>query len=95
MDRFPLAVCDHDRIPRANVSQHELSRGEIASKERDVYGRKGHLLVTQAGPPVECCLTPGSDREVRALQPVALDGPEGSHMDADTADNDDEMEAVL
>jgi hypothetical protein len=92
---FPIAVCDNDRIPRAKSSQHEMYRGYIASQKRYFYGFKGHLMLTQEGQPVECCLTPGSYSDVHALPTFALAVPEGSHMYADKADNDDEMEDVL
>jgi hypothetical protein len=95
IDSFPIVVCDHDRIPRAKRYQHETYRGYIASKKRYVYGLKVHLMVTQEGPPVECFLTPGSYSDVRALKTFALDVPEGSHIYADKAYNDDEMEDVL
>jgi hypothetical protein len=59
-DRFPVVVCDNDRIPRAKLYQHEEYRGCMASKKRYFYGLKVHLLVTKDGQPVECFLTPGS-----------------------------------
>jgi DDE family transposase len=52
-------------------------------------------MVTQEGQPVECFLTPGSSSDVRALKTFALDVPEGSHIYADKAYNNYEMEDVL
>jgi hypothetical protein len=95
IDSFPIAVCDNYRIPRAKVYQHEMYRGYISSKKRYFYGLKVHLMVTQEGQPVECFLTPGSYSDVRALKTFALDVPEGSHIYADKAYNDYEMEDVL
>lgn len=95
IDSFPIAVCDNYRIPRAKVYQHEMYRGYIASKKRYFYGLKVHLMVTQEGQPVECFLTPGSYSDVRALKTFTLDLPEGSHIYADKAYNDYEMEDVL
>lgn len=95
IDSFPIAVCDNYRIPRAKVYQHAMYRGDIASKPRYVYGLKVHLMVTQEGQPVECFLTPGSYSEVRALKTFAFDVPRGSHIYADRAYNDDEMEDGL
>jgi hypothetical protein len=95
MDSFPIAVCDNYRLPRAKVYQHEAYRGYSASKKRYVYGLKVHLMVTKAGQPVECFLTPGSYSDVRALKTFAFDVPEGSHIYADKAYNDYEMEDVL
>ena len=60
IDSLPIVVCDHDRIPRAKLYQHEAYRGCMASKQRYCYGLKVHLLVTKDGQPVECCLTPGA-----------------------------------
>jgi hypothetical protein len=54
LDRFPSAVCDNYRIPRAKIYRHGADRGDIASKPRYVSGRKIHLLVTKDGQPVEC-----------------------------------------
>jgi hypothetical protein len=85
---FPVAGCDNYRIARAKLSQPEKYRGHIASKKRYFYGRKGHLLVTKDGQPVECFLTPGSSSEVRALKSFQFDVPEGSWMYADRAYND-------
>ena len=59
-DRFPVAVCDHDRIPRATLYQNKEYRGCIASKKRYFYGLNVHLLVAKDGQPVECFLTPSS-----------------------------------
>jgi hypothetical protein len=72
-----------------------MYRGDIASKKRYFYGLNVHLMVTQAGQPVECFLTPGSYSDARALKTFMLDLPEGSHMYADKAYNDYEMEDVL
>jgi hypothetical protein len=54
-----------------------------------------HLLVTKEGQPVECFLTPGSSSAVRRLKTFRFDIPEGSHIYADKAYNDDVMEEVL
>jgi Transposase DDE domain len=95
IDSFPIAVCDNYRIPRTKVYQHEMYRGYIARKKRDFSGLRVHLMVTQEGQPVECFLTPGSYSDVRALKTFAVDVPEGSHIYADKAYNDYEMEDVL
>jgi hypothetical protein len=95
IDSFPIAVCDHDRIPRVKLYKHEVHRGYIASKKRYFYGLKIHLMVTKEGQPVECFLTPGSSSAVRALQTFRFDVPEGSQVYADTAYNDHAMEDVL
>jgi hypothetical protein len=95
IDSFPMAVCDNYRIPRAKLYQHEEYRGCIASKKRDFYGLKIHLLVTKEGQPVECFLTPGSYSDVRALKVFSFNIPEGSYVYADKAYNGYKMEDTL
>jgi hypothetical protein len=95
LDRFPIAVCDNYRIPRAKLYRHEASRGSMASKKRYCYGLKIHLLVTKDGQPIECYLTPGSYSDVRVLKPFQFDLPEGSQIYADKAYNDYELEDTL
>jgi hypothetical protein len=46
IESFPVAVCANYRIPQAHISHQETYRGYLASKQRYVYGRKIHLLVT-------------------------------------------------
>jgi hypothetical protein len=95
MDRLPMTACDHDRIPRAQLARHQDYRGDIAGKQRDFSGLKRHLLVTTDGQPVECCLTPGSFRDVRARNTFQCDGPKGRDVYADNAYHADEIAAVL
>jgi hypothetical protein len=95
IDSFPIAVCDNYRIPRVKLYKGEAYRGYIASKQRYCYGLEVHLMVTQKGQPVECFLTPGSYSDVRAMKTFAFDVPEGSHIYADKAYNDYQMEDAL
>jgi hypothetical protein len=95
IDSFPITACDNYRIPRAKLYQHQEYRGYIASKKRYFYGLKLHLMVTKDGQPVECFLTPGSFSDVRALKIFQFDVPNGSHIYADKAYNDYEIEDVL
>ena len=66
IDSFPVAVCDNVRIRRAKLYRHETYRGYQASKRRYFYGLKIPLVVTSAGQPVECVLTPGSVLRLRS-----------------------------
>jgi Transposase DDE domain len=88
IDRFPVAMCDHDRIPRAKLYQQEVYRGYIASKKRYFYGLTLHLMVTPQGQPGECLLTPGSSSDGKAWQSFQFDGPEGRAIYADQAYHD-------
>ena len=92
IDSFPVAVCDNIRIRRAKLYRDETYRGYQASKRRYFYGLKIHLMVTSAGQPVECVLTPGSVADVQVLRSYAYDLPPGSVVYADKAYNDYEIE---
>lgn len=95
IDSFPVAVCDNVRIRRARLYRHETYRGYQASKKRYFYGLKIHLMVTSAGQPVDCVLTPGSVSDVQVLKAYAYDLPCGSVVYADKAYNNYEIEGLL
>ena len=95
IDSFPVSVCDNIRIRRAKLYQDETYRGYQASKRRYFYGLKIHLMVTSAGQPVECVLTPGSVSDVQVLKNYAYDLSPGSVVYADKAYNDYEIEDLL
>ena len=95
IDSIPIPVCDHIRIRRSKISSHEDFRGYQASKKRYFYGLKVHLMVTQAGQPVACFLTPGGFGDVEALKYYAYELPDGSIIYADKAYNDYEIEDLL
>ena len=77
IDSFPVAACDNIRIRRAKLYQDETYRGYQAGKRRYFYGLKIHLVVTSAGQPVECVLTPGSVNDGQVLKAYAYDLPPG------------------
>jgi Transposase DDE domain len=95
MDSFPVAVCDNYRIRRCRIYQGEAYRGYQASKKRYYYGLKIHLLITEAGQPVEFMLTPGSFSDTPTLKAYLLDLPEGAQLTGDKAYNDYEVEDLL
>jgi hypothetical protein len=92
---LPIAVCDNIRIRRSKIYSTEEFRGYQASKKRYFYGLKVHLMVTQAGQPVECFLTHGGFGDVDALKYYAYELPDGSIIYADKAYNDYEIEDLL
>ena len=95
IDSFPVSVCDNTRIRRAKLYRDETYRGYQASKRRYFYGLKIHLMVTSAGQPVECVLTPGSVSDVQVLKNYAYDLSPGSVVYTDKAYNDYEIEDLL
>jgi hypothetical protein len=54
-----------------------------------------HLMGTAQGQPVECFLTPGSDRDLQALQALQCDVPARRSIDAAKAYHDEGMADLL
>jgi len=95
MDSFPIAVCDNYRIGLSRIYRQEVYRGYQASKRRYYYGLKIHLLITEAGQPVEFFLTPGSFSDTPTLTAYLLDLPEDDQLIGDKAYNHYEVEDLL
>lgn len=95
IDTFPIPACDNYRISRAKLYQEEQYRGYIASKKRYFFGIKLHLIVTQAGQPVELLLSPGSFFDGLGLYVFDFDLPEGSQMVGDKAYNNYAVEDLM
>ena len=72
LDSFPVAVCDNIRIRGSKLLQGEVFRGRHAAMRRFFYGVRVQVL-TLDGIPVEFCLVPGSESDVRALAKLPLD----------------------
>jgi Transposase DDE domain len=96
IDSFPIPICDNIRISSSKLYDgQEAYRGYQSSKKRYFYGVKIHLMVTEAGEPVEFFLTPGSFADVKGLKIFPLALPENSVVYADKAYTDYEVEDLL
>ncbi len=99
VDSLPVSACDNIRIRRCRLyppQEHGGAfRGYIASKRRYFYGLRVHLVVTQAGEPVEFSLAAGSEADVSVFKDLDLDLPEGSIIHADKAYTDYDYEDLL
>lgn len=95
LDSFPVALCDNIRISRCRLVNSEEYRGYIASKKRYFYGVRIHLLSTKDGIPVEWAYIPGNANDVRGLDLLPFNLPEGSEIYGDRAFNDYEVEDQL
>ena len=73
----PLPSVTTSASDAPKLYRDETYRGYQASKRRYFYGLKIHLMVTSAGQPVECVLTPGSVADVQVLRSYAYDLPPG------------------
>lgn len=99
LDSFPVAVCNNIRINRSRVLKGEVFRGKHAAMRRYFYGVRVQVL-TLDGIPVEFCLVPGSESDVKALGKLPFDlAPESCiYMDAGYTDylsEDDLFEAEM
>jgi Transposase DDE domain len=96
IDSFPIQICDNIRISRSKLYDGaEVYHGYQSSKKRYFYGVKIHLMVTEAGEPVEFFLTPGSFADVKGLKVFPFALPENSVVYADKAYTDYEVEDLL
>jgi hypothetical protein len=83
LDSFPVAACDNIRIATCRILEGEGFRGKHVAMRRYFYGVRVQVLSLE-GIPVEFCLVPGSESDVRALGKLPLDvAPESCiYMDA-------------
>ncbi len=95
IDSFPIPACDNYRIIRSKRYRGEVWRGRQASKRRFFYGLKLHLMVTEAGQPVEFFLTPGSYSDTSAMKGYHFDLPEGAWITGDKAYTDYTLEDLF
>ncbi len=99
VDSLPVAVCDNIHIRRCRLYPPEESagvfRGYVSSKRRYFYGLRVHLVVTEAGEPVEFAVEAGSEADVRVFKDLNLDLPQGSTIFADKAYTDYDYEDLL
>jgi hypothetical protein len=88
LDSFPVAVCDNIRIPRAPILRGAEGRGRSAAHRRYFYGVRVQVVTTEEGVPVEFAFLPGSANDVRGLDVLPLDLPEGSELFMDSGYTD-------
>jgi hypothetical protein len=84
VDSLPVAACDNIRIRRCRLYPPGY-----------FYGLRVHLVVTEAGEPVEFALAAGSEADVSVFKDLELDLPEGSIICADKAYTDYDYEDLL
>jgi Transposase DDE domain len=99
VDSLPVPVCDNIRIKRCRIypreDHEEAFRGYVASKRRYFYGLRVHLVVSEAGEPVEFSVAPASEADVKVFKELDLDLPEGATIHADKGYTDYHYEDLL
>jgi hypothetical protein len=95
IDSFSVPLCKNIHISRSKIVKGEEFRGYNASKREYFYGFKVHLISTSEGIPVEFLVTSGKVHDNKALQMMAVDLPENSHLYADAAYLNAEEKALL
>jgi hypothetical protein len=91
LDSFPVPACDNIRIARSKLLKGKGWRGKWSAMRRYFYGVKVQVL-TLRGIPVEFCITPGAQSDVKALQKLPLQLPPESTVYADSAYTDFQSE---
>lgn len=84
IDSFPVAVCHNIRISRSKILQGKQFRGKCVSKRSYFYGFKVFLITTEEGLPVEMAFVPGSWAEIRGIEALPVDLPQGSELYGDS-----------
>jgi hypothetical protein len=87
IDSFPVPACDNIRIIRTRLLQGKVWRGRWSAMRRWFYGVKVQVL-TLHGVPVEFCIVPGSESDVKALARLPLNLPPESKVYADAGYTD-------
>jgi hypothetical protein len=95
IDSFPVSMVRNIRIKRARLCSDERLRGYNASKKEYFYGIKVHMIVTGEGLPVEYFFSVGSMHDNLAMQSMAIDLPEGSHLYGDKAYGNEEYQVLF
>jgi hypothetical protein len=95
LDSFPIPVCDNIRISRSKLVMGPSYRGYQASMRRYYYGIKVQLITTEKGIPVEYCIVPGSQADVKGLYQLPLSLASGSEVYADSAYTNYQVEDML
>lgn len=95
VDSFPVKAYENHKSFRARLFRGKLFHGYAASKKQYFFGIKVHMVVDEAGCPIEFCMTPASFSDIHGLQELPLDLPKGSILFGDKAYNSYEIEEVL
>jgi hypothetical protein len=86
MDSFPIAVCHNIRITNCKLlPKNELYRGKCVSKREYFYGIRIQMIVTTDGIPVEFAFVPGRISDVKGMNFLQYDLPDGSRNINDSA----------
>lgn len=95
VDSFPVAACQNARTWRCKLFPHKMHHGYCSSKKTFYWGLKVHMLVTKEGVPYEFIFSPASLSDVRALDLLDFNLPQGSRIYADRAYNSYQREDFL
>lgn len=85
VDSFPVRAYENQKSFRAKLFKGKNYHGYTASKKQYFFGIKVHMIIDQAGIPIEFCFTPGSTSDISGLKELPCELPEGSVLFADKA----------
>lgn len=94
LDSFPVAFCDNMRISNRRLLRQKDFVGRTASMHRYFCGVRVQVL-TLKGCPVEFCLVPARENDIKALYKLPLDVPPESCIYVDAGYTDYKAEEDL
>jgi IS5 family transposase len=95
VDSFPVKAYENHKSFRAKIFRGKEFHGYTASKKQYFFGIKVHMIVDEAGIPIEFCFTPGSMSDITGLKELPCELPKGSTLFADRAYNSYSLEDDL
>lgn len=85
VDSFPLKAYENHKSFRARLFRGKDYHGYTASKKQYFFGIKVHMIIDQAGIPIEFCFTPASTSDIGGLKELPCDLPKGAVLFGDKA----------
>lgn len=95
IDSFPVRAYENHRSFRARIFRDKSYHGYTASRKQYFFGIKVHMVTDLDGVPIEFLLTPGSTADIKGLQSMSLDLPQGTLLLGDRAYTDYQLEDYL
>lgn len=95
IDSFPVPVIKEARAARAHIYKGKEYKGYCAAKKEYFHGVKVHMIVDQAGIPIEFYISPGSMHDIKGLKHLRINLEKDSILLADAGYTDYAFEEKL
>jgi transposase len=95
VDSFPVKAYETHKSFKARIFRGKVYHGYTASKKAYFFGIKVHMIIDEAGVPIEFCFTPGHCSDIEGLKELACELPYGAILLGDKAYTSCSLEADL